>query len=145
MRTCSNCKTETDDFYSRGNTCRPCVRRDRRSNYHADPDKQKKLSLHRFHKADKETKRNWQLKNKYGKDLNWYKDLLKKQDGVCAICKGPPNGRGAINDQFYVDHDHETGQIRELLCHYCNLMIGYAKENGLNLKSAINYLEKWGK
>lgn len=40
-----------------------------------------------------------------------------------------------------VDHDHNTGRIRGILCRNCNVAIGYFKENTGNLKSAIAYLE----
>jgi hypothetical protein len=64
--------------------------------------------------------------------------MLAQQGGQCAICKGPPAGR----DKFYVDHCHETGAVRGLLCIRCNTLIGSAKENETILVSAIAYIRR---
>jgi hypothetical protein len=77
------------------------------------------------------------LKNKYGITLEQYDEMFEQQNGVCAICGGINiNGR-----RLGVDHDHETGKIRALLCNSCNHIIGDAKENIIVLQSAINYLK----
>lgn len=51
-----------------------------------------------------------------------YVRILLSQDGGCAICKRPPTARA-----LDVDHDHQTGEIRGLLCHLCNRALGYLK------------------
>jgi hypothetical protein len=43
-----------------------------------------------------------------------------------------------------VDHDHETGQVRALLCSTCNIMIGHAQDDVSILARAIQYLSEWG-
>lgn len=80
--------------------------------------------------------------NKLVKDTGFtladYKQLLQKQDGKCAICKcGPPKG-----SRFCVDHCHESGYIRGLLCHSCNKGLGNFRDNQDYLKTAILYLEE---
>ena len=61
---------------------------------------------------------------KWGLTAEQYEAMLKAQDGVCAMCKGPdPRGTLAI------DHCHETGKIRGLLCHSCNRMLGIYEKN----------------
>lgn len=91
-------------------------------------------------KGSKKNKLNWHkhnLKRHYGITLEEYDKLLEKQDGVCAICGGINiNGR-----RLYVDHNHRTNKIRKLLCHNCNSLIGYAKENIEILTKVIKYLE----
>lgn len=77
------------------------------------------------------------LKREYGITLEQYDKLFKAQNGVCIICGGVNNdGR-----KLFVDHDHNTGKIRGLLCYQCNLMLGNARDNLSILKSAVNYLK----
>lgn len=49
-----------------------------------------------------------------------YAARLEEQGGVCAICGNPPKEGGRA---LHVDHDHKTGDVRGLLCHYCNRFI----------------------
>jgi len=63
----------------------------------------------------------------YGLTLDEYDALVDQHDGVCAICREPPaKGRGK---RLVVDHDHQTGRIRGLLCALCNVAIGYLRED----------------
>ena len=75
---------------------------------------------------------------RYGVTEEWYTNKLKEQRNCCAICLDQLiPGR-----QTHIDHNHTTGAVREILCHYCNLLIGNAREDTLVLRQAINYLEK---
>jgi hypothetical protein len=79
------------------------------------------------------------LKSTYGITVSHYNDMLKNQDGKCAIC-----GKECVsNRRLSVDHCHDTGQIRGLLCVRCNAGIGNFKNEPRLLKSAIEYLEEW--
>ncbi len=71
-----------------------------------------------------------------------YLRLFEEQDGVCAICGEPETAvlRGRTL-KLSVDHDHETGVIRGLLCHACNLGLGKFKDRVELLEKAIAYLE----
>jgi len=64
-----------------------------------------------------------------------YQRILKSQGGICAICKN----RDSRN--LAVDHDHETGKIRGLLCSNCNRGLGRFKDSAERLQSAIDYLK----
>lgn len=67
------------------------------------------------------TKRRYALK-KYGLTPEDYDAMLERQSGRCAICASPdPHSRWG---RFHIDHDHETGRVRGLLCHPCNLHLG---------------------
>jgi len=66
-----------------------------------------------------------------------YTKLLRDQNGVCAICLSSPKHRA-----LDVDHSHQTGNIRGLLCSVCNLAIGYFKDSPALLFRAIGYLTK---
>jgi recombination endonuclease VII len=79
------------------------------------------------------------LKSKYGLDEKDYKSLVKRQGGVCAICK---NKR-----KLMVDHDHETDVVRGLLCTSCNVCIsiidaGYLEDVLIYLDRATNTINK---
>ena len=76
---------------------------------------------------------------RYGITLEQYDEIVIEQAGRCAIClTAEVNGKG----RFHVDHDHETGLIRGLLCNHCNWMLGHARDNTEIMRSAIRYLEK---
>lgn len=81
------------------------------------------------------------LKRRYGLTLRQYEEMLWDQNGLCAIC-----GRrqeGGHSEQLFVDHDHQTGKIRALLCGPCNTGIGHFGENTERLLAAVDYLRKW--
>ena len=74
-----------------------------------------------------------------------YDRLLATQGNVCAICgqaEGTRRNRSGAYVRLAVDHDHETGAIRELLCSACNLMLGCAKDSVERLEAGANYLRK---
>ena len=66
--------------------------------------------------------------------------MVEKQNGVCAICGNPETAtsHGTIR-RLSVDHDHETGEVRGLLCSKCNFALGLFYSEGL-LNSAKDYL-----
>lgn len=79
---------------------------------------------------------------KFGVSPVQYAEMLVRQNGVCAICKGKSKARRGY--ALAVDHDHTTGQVRELLCGNCNLALGSLSESKEILDSMISYIEKWG-
>jgi hypothetical protein len=83
------------------------------------------------------------LRTKYGLSIDAYASLLKSQKGRCAVCGTlDPQSRNGANrpGEFAVDHDHETGEIRGLLCNPCNTGLGLFKEDPKRLKKAARYL-----
>lgn len=60
--------------------------------------------------------RNWKLKWKYGITIERYDQMFLQQHGLCKICKKQKR-------RLVVDHDHETGKVRGLLCDPCNLAL----------------------
>lgn len=87
---------------------------------------------------------NIDLKRSYGVTLEWYREQLSKQNGVCAICKQPEKAviRGKVISMS-VDHCHRTAKARGLLCTKCNRGLGLFDDNGDTLLSAIHYLESF--
>ncbi len=78
-----------------------------------------------------------QLKYVYGITANEYKTLLIKQNGVCFICEEEEKGK---RGNLHVDHCHDTGKIRGLLCSDCNRAIGFLRHSPRLLQRAIEYL-----
>ncbi len=78
---------------------------------------------------------------RFGISVNKYEALFKAQKGLCAICQKPEvDKRNGKIKRLAVDHDHETGQIRGLLCQRCNTALGSFFESAFLLQSAIDYL-----
>jgi hypothetical protein len=103
----------------------------------------KKGDLRRY-KMSKEASRHYGLKRYYGITGEDYGRMLADQRGVCAICNEPetavtPNGTPKV---MHVDHDHETGGVRALLCGNCNAMLGHAKDSPATLRAAADYIER---
>lgn len=89
--------------------------------------------------------RDWLLRKNFGIGLEEYEAMHAEQGGVCAICRmAETTRRKGVLRRLSVDHCHETGKVRGLLCEYCNQMIGRARENTETLKAAIVYLEQGG-
>ncbi len=74
---------------------------------------------------------------KYKLSIKDYTELIYTQRNRCAICDKPAEGK-----TLHIDHNHETGKVRGLLCHNCNVLLGHAKEDKNILMSAIQYLNR---
>jgi hypothetical protein len=77
------------------------------------------------------------LRKKFGLTVDQYTALLESQGGRCAICRRIDPGRA-----LSVDHDHQSGRVRGLLCSSCNVLLGHAREDPTTLVAAITYLEQ---
>jgi Recombination endonuclease VII/HNH endonuclease len=96
-----------------------------------------------YRKANPGRWRHTHLKNNYGIDEVEYQRRLQEQGAVCAICKKPETEfRGSANRVLSVDHDHNTGKARGLLCGNCNQGLGYFGDDRDLLLVAATYLEK---
>ena len=78
---------------------------------------------------------------KYGLTVATYEALATSQNGSCAICKS-----GCVTGKrLAVDHCHESGRVRGLLCFACNTSLGKLKDSPAVLATALRYLAKHGK
>lgn len=126
----------------------------RRAIRRADPvNKQKKKEAaaeYRKNNKDAVSAREKEYKTGRGRPSYWkkqgiiltvegYDKMLSEQNGCCAIC-----GEFRRPDQrvLVVDHNHDTGKIRGLLCHPCNMGIGQLKDSLDVLRKAVLYLEE---
>lgn len=133
--------------------CSKCGLEKRKDKYHKDRSKKDGLyssckeCLSKIYKSEeyKEKRRNekyYKIKRKhrlkkYGVTSEEYKDMIRQQEGKCAICRGKDK-----NKKLAIDHCHETGVVRGLLCSNCNRGIGFLKDSVVVLNKAIKYLEK---
>ena len=102
-----------------------------------NPEEAKKRSKISNDKRQKNGKlKNWHLQTHYNINLDQFKVMLKKQDNKCAICKLKSSR------SLHVDHNHNTKEVRGLLCYKCNSLLGYSQDNIKILKSAIKFLMK---
>ena len=136
------------------NDCKACNLADRKAKYDANPqpyiervkrwqqENAERLNAYRRGYRDgperKAADRNAYLLRKYGITLEDYQRMLDAQDGVCAICgKRRPDER-----TLHVDHDHETGEIRGLLCFRCNNAIGDLRDDRDLAQALVDYLDR---
>ena len=129
-KVCSKCKKEKslDKFHKHANG-----KLGRRGDCAECSCAQKKL----LHSKDPLKAKNTNLKRYYGITLDDYLEILEAQNGRCAICgTDVPSGKGT----FHVDHCHDSGQVRGLLCHSCNVGLGHFKDQESLLLKAALYL-----
>lgn len=84
-------------------------------------------------------KKEYNLKRKYGINLEKYNQLLKKQNNCCAICD---KHKDEFKINLAVDHNHITGEIRGLLCSYCNRYVIGRHRDGNLLRKMAAYVEQ---
>lgn len=158
---CSRCKEfKTLEHYSvsthkRGcGTCRPCKQTEKKIRQQKDIEKTRaewrKDCATRIKKNPelwRSMAKAWRKRNpektkshnlgRYGISFDEYKNILSSQNGGCAICETKSHVDGK---KLFVDHCHDTGKIRGILCKKCNWGIGLLKDNASLVKKAYDYL-----
>jgi hypothetical protein len=76
----------------------------------------------------------------FGLTQEGYDRMLAAQGGGCAVCGGEQITKG--KKWLSVDHCHETGVVRGLLCNNCNNALGHAKDDPARLRTMADYLER---
>ena len=84
---------------------------------------------------------NNELQKTKGIGLTRYEEILEIQSGKCAIC-GTTDTGNKKSERFCVDHDHETGAVRGLLCTHCNFLLGTIGEDKKIIRKAIHYINQ---
>lgn len=170
---CSKCLTDKpiSDFYSHPHTsdrlratCKSCYSINTIENRRKNPDlhnatqqrrrvRQREENPEQFYTEKRAQHKAWRdvnpdkiLKHRskalrkyhYGITLEVFQQWVAAQNGRCAICKEVPT------KTLQVDHDHATGQLRDLLCMSCNSGLGFLKDSQKILKAALRYLKKHG-
>lgn len=97
-----------------------------------------RASVARYRQSAKYRAVNWRAKiRKHGLSVEQFERLLSDQGGGCALC----GGRNA-DRRLAIDHDHETGRIRGLLCSRCNTALGLLRDSVDLLTRAVAYLRR---
>ena len=93
------------------------------------------------------SQKNQNLRQQYGITIDQYEWLLSERNGVCWICLRPEERKriqkAQYLDSLYVDHNHQSGIIRGLLCGKCNTGIGAFEDDPERIIKAAEYLEQW--
>lgn len=79
---------------------------------------------------------------KYGLTESAYQVMRSQQDDKCAVCQKDFERDKRGWDTCHIDHDHETGKVRGLLCSRCNVALGDFQDSEAVLTRAIEYLRK---
>ncbi len=101
--------------------------------YPSNSPEARKIVYEKYRKKHQNKIRNYKLIKKYNITLEDYNSMYNKQNGMCCICN-------TYYKELVVDHNHENGKVRGLLCDICNRGLGHFKENIETLQNAINYL-----
>lgn len=163
MKFCTRCKSnkELTEFGKNRRTkdglsvwCKPCCSEHGKLQYAKSKERvleyqkqYRKLNLDKV----RQTKKIWKAKNKekvsdinrwskrkqaYGITKDQFFDLLEKQNNGCAICSKP------VGISSAVDHDHDTGKVRGILCDPCNTSLGIFGDNLQGIMNVVSYLER---
>ena len=81
------------------------------------------------------------LKVKFGITPEDYGQMLAAQGDGCAICGNGRNRNSPSREYLHIDHDHETGRVRGILCDRCNQVLGHFGDDPALLRRAADYLE----
>ena len=87
--------------------------------------------------AIREYQKNYRLMKAHGITMADFKAMEAAQNGVCAIC----GGQEPVHPRLNVDHCHETGMVRALLCTPCNTALGLAGDDPDRLRAMAEYVE----
>lgn len=134
MKKCPSCKSDKslDNYWKGQYSCIDCTKEKQKTRWVSRTPK-KRLEQH--------------LKYKYNVTIFELEEMLKEQDNKCSICKSKLPDLLIYEDRrrgYAIDHNHDTGKVRGILCLNCNTLLGMAKDNKDILLEAINYLELKG-
>lgn len=122
MKQCRSCGAEKPltDFYKTRGTCKRC---------YADKAKEK-------YYLNKDIRRDQNMRRLYGIDLETYNRMFAEQEGKCACCG---RHQTEFSRALAIDHNHETGEVRALLCTHCNTAYGSLQENEERIHQLLRY------
>lgn len=153
MKTCSRCgESKTyDHFYAHKGglhpQCKPCNMRSKKESN----DRVRAQDPEAYRERQKEYQARWNARfpdkrragdrrrnlKKFGLTVEEYSLMEEAQCGKCAICGVPSEGKALA-----VDHNHETGKVRGLLCGPCNMALGQLEPSN-RLSVAVQYLKRY--
>src|ERR1700687_3476995 len=110
--------------------------------YRASHKEAIKASRKRFHAAHPDRVAQYMRTTRYGLTQKAYDEMRVSQLWGCAICGVNEEVSGGPHSKLNIDHDHETGEVRGLLCKSCNIGLGYFEKSKGLLWRALIYAEK---
>ena len=131
MKKCSCCGDRKDLFeFNRdprspdglNYSCKSCKKKNNEANRRKNPE------------IFRESSERCRLKRIYGITPEERAEMVERQGGKCAIC--------GVGDTSHIDHDHNTGKLRELLCCCCNTGLGKFDDSPVTVRKALLYLLK---
>lgn len=159
-KTCTKCKRKlpaTAEYFYRdktckkgiGKICKACkskyaakwVKQDRKKFPEKYSIRSKKYRANNPEKVKAKSLRN-RLSLRYGLTPEEKKKMFDDQNGCCAICG---RHQTEIKETIGVDHNHQTNQVRGLLCNRCNLFVDYVEKYPNLIEPCFEYLERWNK
>ena len=120
MQICAKCDAPADS--AKKSLCKACYNKEYRDYRKKNPHIIKRLD------------RRYQLKTKYGITQEQYLEMYKNQSGNCSIC-------GKEKELLNIDHDHNSGKVRSLLCTYCNIVVGNLER--VDVRLYLDYIEEY--
>jgi len=150
---CATCKRNlpVNGFYKSKATysglehrCKECGLARKRKTYNENPESRVKIKRRSviYHHKNKDKQNHARRRNaligNYGITIADYDRMFEEQEGNCKTC-----GLPEINQRLSIDHCHETGKVRGLLCSRCNMILGHVEENTETLWKMIEYLREY--
>lgn len=145
MKLCTRCgETKDNDSFVRGARqrdglqawCRDCMRSYTREHRERPGVKERRNAAARA-RRDPSRAKDAGLRRLYGITLLQFNTMLDAQHGRCMVCDDVLDGGKAT----HVDHCHDTGVVRALLCGHCNKGIGSLRDDPSLLRTAAAYLD----
>lgn len=154
VKTCTTCRVEKppSEFHKRKGspdglqyTCKTCSKARDQARYERDREAilvRQREQRERHPESFALRNRRWMLRRNYGLTVDEYEAMLAEQGGKCPVC-GADLTEPAKIGKHPVDHCHETGAVRRILCSKCNTGMGMFNDNPELLRAAAAYLEQF--
>ena len=134
IKICNTCGYRGYKFFSsRQNKCKKCLATQQRAYRKTRP-------VSYWKNKDRE----YTIRHRYGLSVEEYKKMFERQGGKCGICDRKPSMITDTPTQhrtLQIDHNHNNGKIRGLLCNGCNRALGFIRDNPNIARSMTVYLE----
>lgn len=150
-KVCTKCKVRKvlTDFSpqsrmrdGRASWCKACMAAAGRARRQANPDLHRERDRVWYHN-NRSKAQDYNLQKYYGITLEERDEMERKQKGLCAICGRKPSGGRGNTGRLHVDHCHETGVVRGLLCHDCNNGLGRFQDDVGRILAAAAYVQEY--
>jgi len=137
MKRCSTCKVEKDtSLYYKDSRAKDKLQT-RCKDCHNEANQRWKDNNKESYQ---QVKRKAHVKSKYGVSLEWIDEQLEMNNHECPLC----NTKIIKGKNLAVDHCHDTGDARAVICRTCNSAMGHLKDSPELLEKAMEYLKKSG-